>query len=148
MSYHVVQPKWFLHEITRSRNHSAPTDSTPQPLTPLMPHLRNETFYFDTVDESDEFRVAAAAIKLKYHPSVPPTRHVTQEDLQGFEDSRTLLQMKLPRSCVMLRSRSVLCVLNGCLMPRGLCVRRRSWMTNDMRKQMLYHTDFSQNTML
>ena len=50
----------------------------------LMPHLRNETFYFDTVDESDEFRVAAAAIKLKYHPPVPPTRHVTQEDLQGF----------------------------------------------------------------
>ena len=84
MSHHVVQPKWFLHEITRSRNHSAPTDSTPQPLTPLMPHLRNETFYFDTVDEGDEFRVAAAAIKLKYHPPVPPTRHVTQEDLQGF----------------------------------------------------------------
>ena len=84
MSYHVVQPKWFLHEITRSRSQSAPTDSTPQPLTPLMPHLRNETFHFDTVEECEDFRVAAAAVKLKYHPPVPPVRHVTQEDLQGF----------------------------------------------------------------
>ena len=86
MSYHVVQPSQLMHEITRSRSHSAPTDSTPQPLTPLLPHLRNETFYFDTVEEGDEFRAAAAALKLKYRPElcVPPTRHVTQEDLQGF----------------------------------------------------------------
>ena len=49
-----------------------------------MPHLRNETFHFDTVEECEDFRVAAAAVKLKYHPPVPPVRHVTQEDLQGF----------------------------------------------------------------
>ena len=85
MSY-VVQPKWFLHEITSSRPSSqpAPTKPTPQTLTPLMPHLRHETFFFDTVDEADEFRVAAAAIQLKYHPPVPPTRHVTHGDLQRF----------------------------------------------------------------
>ena len=43
-------------------------------------------FYFDTVVESEEFRAAAAALKLKCRPElcVPPTRHVTQEDLQGF----------------------------------------------------------------
>jgi hypothetical protein len=84
MSY-VVQPKWFLHEITSSRSRSQPAPTpTPQALTPLMPHLRHETFFFDTVDEADEFRVAAAAIQLKYHPPVPPTRHVTYEDLQRF----------------------------------------------------------------
>ena len=49
-----------------------------------MPHLRHETFFFDTVDEADEFRVAAAAIQLKYHPPVPPIRHVTHDDLQRF----------------------------------------------------------------
>ena len=72
MSYHVVQPKWFLHESTRSRNHSAPTDSTPQPLTPLQPHLRNETFYFDTVDESDEFRRQNQLLKAHWGSSAVP----------------------------------------------------------------------------
>jgi hypothetical protein len=110
MSYNVVQPKWFLHEITssRSRIHSALTDSTPQPLTPLMPHLRNETFYFDTVEEADEFRVAVAAIKLKYYPPVPPTRHVTQEDLQGF--SRFLSNEIAKIKCDATLKECVVCV--------------------------------------
>ena len=85
MSYHVVQPSQLVYEITRSRSQTTPTDSTPLPLTPLPSHLQNETFYFDTVEEGDEFR-AAAALKFKYRPElcVPPTRHVTQVDLQEF----------------------------------------------------------------
>ena len=98
MSY-VVQPSQLMHEITRSRNLSAPTVFTPQPLTPLPPHLRNETFYFDTVEEADEFRAAAAALKHKYRPElcVPPSRHVTQEDLQGF--ARLLSKEIVKMSC-------------------------------------------------
>ena len=86
MSYHVVQPNQPTHGVTRSRSHYTLTDTTPQSFTPLPPHLRNETFYFDTVEEADEFRAAAAALKRKYRPElcVPPMRHVTQEDLQGF----------------------------------------------------------------
>ena len=86
MSYHVVQPSQLTHEITRSRSHTTPTDSAPQPLTPLPLHLRNEVFHFNTVDDANEFRECAAALKHKYHPElcVPPARHVTQEDLQGF----------------------------------------------------------------
>ena len=89
MSYHVVQPSQPTHEITRSLSHhtQAPHAGTaPQFFTPLQPHLRNETFYFDTVDEANEFRECAAALKLKNHPELCalPVRHVTQEDLQGF----------------------------------------------------------------
>ena len=109
MSY-VVQPKWFLHEITssRSRNLSALTDTTPQSFTPLPPHLRNETFYFDTVEEADEFRAYAAALKLRNHPPVPPTRHVTHEDLRGF--SRFIADEIAKSKCVATIMKCVVCV--------------------------------------
>ena len=104
----IVQPKWFLHEITgsRSRNHSTLADTTPpQSFTPLPPHLRNETFYFDTVEEADEFRAFAAALKLRNRPPVPPTRHVTHEDLQEF--SRFIADEITKSKCVSTIKKSV-----------------------------------------
>ena len=133
MSYHVVQPSQLTHEITRSRSHTTPTDSAPQPLTPLPLHLRNEVFHFDTVDDANEFRECAAALKHKYHPElcVPPARHVTQEDLQGFASfiSNEIAEIKCGAKC----PQGVLClhVSNDCLTSRGSCAGRRSCMTND-----------------
>ena len=86
MSYHVAQSSQPAHEITHPRNH-CPLDVIGTAVfhtTP--PHLRNETFYFDTIDEANEFRECAAAIKLKYHPELCAlqVRQVTRDDLQDF----------------------------------------------------------------
>ena len=125
MSYHVAQPSQPTHEITRSRSHHTLTDTTPQSFTPLPPHLRNETFYFDTVEEADEFRAVAAALKLRNHSELCalPVRHVTQDDLQGFA---SFIKNEIARSSVVSISRSAICVSTDCPIPRGSCVDRRS----------------------
>ena len=137
-----------MHEITRSRSHSAPTAFTPQPLTPLMPHLRNETFYFDTVEEGEEFRAAAAALKHKYHPEpcVPPSRHVTQEDLHGF--ARLLSKEIVKMRCAATIKECYLRVERLSNVSRFVSSSSSKLHDKCLRKQMLYHTDFSRNTTL
>ena len=80
-SYHVVQPSQPTREITRSRSHHTLTDTTVvytavfhTAPAPSSAHLRNETFYFDTVEEAGEFRDFVAALTLRNHPElcIPP----------------------------------------------------------------------------
>ena len=152
MSYHVVQPSQPTHEITRSRSHHTRTDTTPQSFTPLPPHLRNERFYFDNVEEADEFRAAAAAaLKLRNHPELCalPARHVTQDDLQGFASfiKNEIAQIKCG---VNMQSQEVLCVCR----PTALHLVALVWTVEAKPRMMegnkcctMLH-DLSQNTTL
>ena len=87
MSYYAVQPSQPTHDphkFTQSPHRP------PQSFTPLPPHLCwSETFHFDTVEEADELRAYAAALKLKMHPErcALPVRHVTQDDLHELNNT-------------------------------------------------------------
>ena len=80
--------KQTFYDLTSLTNAPSPKPLSLTPLPPHHPHTK--VLYFDTNEETDEFRKAAYAIRLKYYPDELDMMHrkpsyVTRDNLQSFQ---------------------------------------------------------------